>query len=152
MTTPLRHRGPNPPVHMRSEIRGTMMRRILIVDDNPDAIEITRIVLEEKGWDVQIEAYWNVEKALARLREVEDLPSLILLDLNIPGMGGISCLRQIRADQSLQSIPVIMVTASSYDLDEKKAYDSGADLFLYKDFNIDRYAENLDAALKRMMV
>jgi len=128
------------------------MRRILIVDDNPDAIEITRIVLEEKGWDVQIEAYWNVEKALARLREVEDLPSLILLDLNIPGMGGISCLRQIRADQSLQSIPVIMVTASSYDLDEKKAYDAGADLFLYKDFNIDRYAENLDAALKRMMI
>ena len=96
-----------------------MMRKILIVDDNPDDIEITRIVLEEKGWDVQVEAYRNAEKALACLREAEDLPSLVLLDLNIPGMGGIVCLQQIRADRRLKSIPVVMVTASSFDRREE---------------------------------
>ena len=85
------------------------MRKILIVDDNPDDIEITRVVLEEKGWDLQVEAYRQAEQGLARLRESEDLPSLVLLDINIPGMGGIECLRQIRADQRLKSIPVVMV-------------------------------------------
>lgn len=128
------------------------MRRIMVVDDNPDDIEITRIALEEKGWDVQVEACRNAEKALACLRESEDLPSLVLLDINIPGMGGIVCLQQIRADRRLKSIPVVMVTASSFEGDEKRAYEAGADFFLFKDFDIDRYVENLDAALKRMMV
>ena len=127
------------------------MQRILIVDDNPDDIELTRVALEERGWNVQVEACKNCEKALDGLREGKDLPALILLDLNIPGMGGIECLRQIRADQSLQSIPVIMVTMSSFGPDEKKAYDAGADLFLYKEIDIDRYSENLDTALKRVL-
>ncbi|MCE5265860.1 MAG: response regulator [Deltaproteobacteria bacterium] len=80
-----------------------------------------------------------------------DLPSLALLDLNIPVMGGIACLRQIRADRGLQSLPVIMVTMSSFDLDEKKAYEAGANLFLYKDIDLDRFSDNLDAALKRLL-
>ncbi len=128
------------------------MRKILVVDDNPDDIEITRVVLEERGWDVQVEACGNADKALGLLRKEEDLPSLILLDLNIPGMGGIACLQEIRADQSLHSIPVIMVTSSSFETDEKKAYDAGADFFLYKHLDIDRYGEYLDTALKRLMV
>ncbi|MDA8124624.1 MAG: response regulator [Deltaproteobacteria bacterium] len=128
------------------------MRRILVVDDNPDDIEITRIALEEKGWDVQVEAYRQAEQALAGLRESEDSPALVLLDLNIPGMGGIECLRQIRADRRLQSVPVVMVTASSFEADEKRAYEAGANFFLFKDFDIDRYVENLDAVLKRTMV
>ena len=128
------------------------MRKILIVDDNPDDIEITRVVLEERGWDVQVEAYRHAEEALACLREAEDLPSLVLLDINIPGMGGMACLQQIRADRRLKSIPVVMVTASSFEADEKKAYEAGANFFLYKELDIDRYGENVDAALKRMMV
>jgi two-component system response regulator len=128
------------------------MRKILIVDDNPDDIEITKIVLEESGWELHVEACPSAEKALACLREPKDLPCSILLDLNIPGMGGIECLRRIRADESLKSIPVIIVTASSFDQDQKKAYDAGANFFLYKELDIDRYGENLYAALKRMMV
>ncbi|MCK9392930.1 MAG: response regulator [Syntrophales bacterium] len=128
------------------------MRKILIVDDNPDDIEITKIALEESGWDLHVEACPSAEQALACLREPGDLPCSIFLDLNIPGMGGIECLRRIRADESLKSIPVIMVTASSFDQDREKAYDAGANFFLYKELDIDRFAENLDAALKRTMV
>jgi two-component system response regulator len=127
------------------------MRKILIVDDNPDDIEITKIVLEEKGWDIQVDAYGNVETALAYLREAENLPSLVFIDVNVPVMGGIMCLRQIRADQRLKSLPVVMVTASSFEADEKRAYEAGADYFLFKEFDIDRYGENLDAALKYTM-
>ena len=127
------------------------MRRILIVDDNPDDIEITRVALEEKGWDVEVEAHRRAEKALESLRKAEELPSLIFLDINIPGMGGIACLRQIRADERLKLIPVIMVTTSSFAADEKRANEAGADFFLFKEFDIDRFGENLDAALKRML-
>lgn len=128
------------------------MRKMMIVDDNPDDTEITRFVLEEKRWDVRVEAYRKAEHALDRLREGGDLPSLILLDINIPGMGGIECLREIRADRSLKSIPVIMITTSSFEADEKRAYEAGADYFLFKELDIDRYGENLDAALKRTML
>jgi CheY-like chemotaxis protein len=127
------------------------MRKLLIIDDNPSDIDITRMVLEERGWDLTVEAFKNAEKALASLREGTDLPSLILLDLNIPGMSGIAFLRQIRADERLHAIPLIMATASSFDRDEQEAYEAGADLFLYKELDIDRYSENLDAALKRLM-
>jgi CheY-like chemotaxis protein len=128
------------------------VNKLLIIDDNPDDIEITRIALGERGRDIQVEAYRSAQTALAVLREARDLPDLVLLDLNIPGMGGIECLRQIRADSRLQSLPVIMVTSSSYDADQKKAYDAGADFFLFKDFDMDRYGESLDAALKRLIM
>lgn len=127
------------------------MHRILIVDDNPCDVEITGAAMAEKGWDVQVEAHANAESALESLKRGRDLPSLVLLDLNIPIMGGITCLRQIRADRNLQSLPVIMVTMSSFDLDEKKAYEAGANLFLYKDIDIDRFSDSLDAALKRLL-
>jgi len=128
------------------------MRKILIVDDNLDDIEITKVALEEKGWTVEVETCRYAEKAIGCLRETADLPSWVLLDINLPGMGGLDCLRQIRADGRLKSIPVIMVTSSSYETDKKRAHDAGADLLLYKDLDFDRYAENLDTALKRMMV
>jgi len=127
------------------------MRKILIIDDNRDDIEITKIVLEESGWDIQVEACASAEKALACLREPGDLPCSILLDLNIPGMGGIECLRRIRADESLRSIPVIIVTASAFEEDQKKAYAAGANFFLYKELDIDRYGEKMDTVLKGIL-
>ena len=127
------------------------MQKILIVDDNSDDIEIARVALAEKGWDLEVEACRQAEKALEFLRKAEELPSLLLLDINIPGMGGIACLREIRADERLRPIPVIMVTASSFEADEKRAYEAGADFFLFKEFDMDRFGEKLDAALKRLM-
>ena len=127
------------------------IRKILIVDDNPDDIELTKIVLEENGWDIQVVSCPSAEKALSCLREPGDLPCSILLDLNIPGMGGIECLRQIRADESLKAIPVIMVTASAFEQDQKKAYDAGANFFLYKELDIDSYSQKMHIALKGIL-
>ncbi len=129
------------------------MRKLIIVDDNPDDIEITRMVLEEKGWvDVQVDAYKQSEKALISLQETKDLPVLILLDMNIPGMGGITFLKRIRTDPRLRSIPVIVATSSSFAMDEKLALDTGADFFLYKDLDMDRFGGKLDAIMKRIMM
>ncbi|MDQ5987405.1 MAG: Transcriptional regulatory protein KdpE [Syntrophus sp. SKADARSKE-3] len=129
-----------------------MTRKILIVDDNPDDIEITKVALEEKAWDVEVETYTRAEVALDRLQETADLPSWILLDINLPDMSGLNCVRQIRANERLISVPIIITTNSSYSTDKKKACDAGADLFLFKDLDFDKYAESLDTALKRFMV
>lgn len=126
-------------------------RSILIVDDNPDDIEITKIVLTEIGRKEKLEAVRSGEAALNRLRSEDDLPALILLDLKTPGMGGIDTLRQIRMDERWKHIPVIIVTASSYGSDEKDAYDAGADGFLPKAFDMDEFGRNLDALLARVL-
>ena len=83
---------------------------ILIVDDNPDDVEITRAVIAELGRLEKVEAASRGELALKILRLGECQPSLILLDLKMPGMSGIDTLREIRADDKLQRMP--MTTAA----------------------------------------
>ncbi len=125
-----------------------MKKTILIVDDSPDDIEITRIALEETEHEVKLDAALHGKAALEYLHTVHDLPVLILLDLKMPRMSGIDTLRQIRADERLKNIPVIIATSSSLDADEKAAYDAGANSFLHKDFSIDQFTSNLDNLLK----
>jgi two-component system, response regulator len=124
---------------------------ILIIDDNPDDIEIARIVMEEIGRKEHVEAATDGEKALAFLRTAANLPALILLDLKMPGMNGFECLREIRADDRLQPIPVIVVTSSSLDSDMQEAYRAGADSFLYKEIDIDRFSASLNDVLQQYL-
>jgi len=124
-----------------------MTDSILIVDDNPDDIEITRIALEEIGRKEKVEAAFNGEQALRRLREGRDLPGLILLDLKMPGMSGFDCLREIRADERLRPIPVVVVTSSSLESDRREAHAAGANGFLYKEIDIDRFGASLKAVI-----
>jgi CheY-like chemotaxis protein len=125
------------------------MDKILIVDDNPNDVEITRIALAEKGWELKVEAAKRCDIALEGLRKGDELPFLIILDLKIPGMSGIDCLKAIRGDERLQYIPVAVVTSSSHPADEKNAYDAGANDFLYKAFDIDKYSDDLHTLIKR---
>jgi CheY-like chemotaxis protein len=120
---------------------------IMIIDDNRDDIEITRVVLEEIGRKEKVEAALNGEQALRRLRESKNLPGLILLDLKMPGMGGIACLRQIRADERLRPIPVIVITSSSLPSDRQEANAAGVNGFLHKDIDIDHFGASLKAAI-----
>ncbi len=130
-----------------------MTDTILIVDDNPDDIEITKIALEEMGRDVKLDAALRGKDALEYLRNGNGhgLPAVILLDLKMPGMSGIDTLRQIRADERLKHIPVIIVTSSSLEADEKEAYEAGADSFLHKAFSIDQFSGNLDSLLQSFL-
>ena len=124
---------------------------ILIVDDNPDDIEITRIALAEVGRREKLEAAMRGNLAMDRLCSGGELPALILLDLKMPGMSGIDTLRKIRADERLKHIPVIVVTSSSLGSDEKEAYEAGADSFLHKAFDIDQFGNNLNYLLERYL-
>jgi len=126
-----------------------MTQTVMVVDDDTDDIEITRRALEKNGHGVTFTAAPSGEAALALLRSSAVLPSLILLDLKMPGMSGIDVLRLIRSDERLKRVPVVVVTNSTLDSDRNAALDAGADGFLHKDFDLDRFGSDIQAQLER---
>jgi len=102
--------------------------RILAVDDVPANLEIVRMRLEAHGYEVVTAA--DGEEALARAREVG--PDLVLLDIMMPKLDGISALKQLKQDTSLGFVPVILLTAKSDTADVVAGLDSGGDDYLTK--------------------
>jgi len=124
---------------------------ILIIDDNLDDVEITKRTLARMDRELKVETALRGETALELLRREEALPALILLDLKMPGMSGFDTLRKIRADERMKHIPVIIVTSSSLEADEKAGYEAGADAFLHKAFDIDRFERDIKSVLDRWL-
>lgn len=104
------------------------MSRILVVDDNPVSRELMREVLEAPGREI-LEASNGVEAmACARLY----VPDLVLLDIQMPLMDGLSVLRAMRQDPSLASMRVLAVTAFAMTGDRQRALDVGFDDYITK--------------------
>jgi adenylate cyclase len=103
---------------------------ILAVDDTAENLEILSVRLEANGYEVQTAA--DGEEGLARARELE--PDLILLDIMMPKLDGISVVRELKRDAKLRSIPVILVTAKSDTRDIVEGLDAGGDDYLTKPF------------------
>lgn len=104
--------------------------RILAVDDTPENLEILRMRLEANGYEVATAA--DGEEGLAKARELA--PDLILLDIMMPKLDGISVVRMLKQDTSLQAIPVILVTAKADTRDVVEGLDAGGDDYLTKPF------------------
>jgi two-component system response regulator len=132
-------------------MKTTTAHKILIVDDNPDDIEITKIILRRMGHALKVEEAPSGEAALKRLMDGKDLPSIILLDIKMPGMNGIETLRLIRADENLKNIYVIVLTNSSLESDRRAALEAGTDSFLHKSFNMERFGKDLMSILERWL-
>jgi len=126
-----------------------MMQTVMIVDDDQDEIELLRRVLKKAGRVKNITTAQEGEAALELLRTRKVAPSLILLDLKMPGMGGIETVRQLRADACLKDIPVVIVTNSSLESDKQAAYDAGADAFLHKAFNMEQFGKDIKLLIDR---
>jgi two-component system, OmpR family, response regulator VicR len=89
-------------------------RRVLCIEDEPEMIDLIRLILERKGFEV-IGAVGGEEGLSAIKREK---PDLILLDLMMPDVDGWEVYRQMKADDSLEKIPVIVVTAKAQSIDK----------------------------------
>ncbi len=124
---------------------------VLIIDDSQDDILITERVFSKIRPDIRTEFALSGEAGLARLRHGDGLPSLILLDLKMPGIGGFDTLRQIRADERLKDIPVVVLTSSSLESDVKESFAAGADFFLNKAFDIDQFSRDIEQVLDRWL-
>ncbi len=116
-----------------------MERKVLIIDDNDDDILMTKSILSKIGLGITIEVASSGEEGLAHVRKGTVLPTLILLDVKMPGMSGIDVLRKIRSDKRLASIPVVIVTHSILESDFVASYKSGASSILLKTADIDKF-------------
>jgi len=128
-----------------------MKKSILIVDDNEDDIMFMKYALAKSGRQVQIMTALNGETALDLLLSGQNMPALILLDLKMPGIGGMETLREIRADARLNAIPVVIVTSSSLKADEDNARAVGADFYLQKALGLHQFTEDIKSVLGRWL-
>jgi len=107
--------------------------RILIVDDNPINLKLARVVLASEGY--LVETANDAEEALTRLEQLE--PALILMDLQLPGMDGLTLVRKLRDDAHWNSTWIVALTAYAMKGDEEKALAAGCDGYVTKPFGPD---------------
>ncbi|HSI13190.1 MAG TPA: response regulator [Chthoniobacter sp.] len=113
---------------------------ILLVEDNPDDLELTLRALEKASIVNRIEVARDGEEALDFIfctgpqahRKIEDTPKVILLDLKLPKMDGLEVLRRIKADPRTQMIPVVMLTSSREQQDLVESYRLGVNSYIVK--------------------
>jgi len=116
---------------------------ILVVDDEPNIVELTRLYLERDGFRVV-----GVGDGLAALESVERLrPALMILDIMLPNLDGLEICKKLRAQDN--SIPILMLTARDDDIDKILGLELGADDYLTKPFNPRELVARVKAILRR---
>lgn len=130
-----------------------MRELVLLVEDDPDDLELTVAAFEREGFEPELEVVRDGEEALRRLRGAKPRPALILLDLNIPKLSGLEVLERLRQDAELSATPVVVLSSSDDVREKKKAAELGALAFLRKPFGFAEFrliVEELNAILKRL--
>ncbi len=122
-----------------------MGERILIVDDEPDLLELLRINLREAGYEVETAA--RGREALESVRRSP--PDLVVLDLMLPDVEGTEICRQLRQDTELAALPIIMLTAKADEVDRVVGLELGADDYVTKPFNPRELILRVRAVLRR---
>jgi CheY-like chemotaxis protein len=110
---------------------------IFLVEDNEEHIVMMRESFAGEPRARVVAVARDGEEALAHLREARELPSVVLLDINMPRMDGFEVLEELKADPRLRHIPVVMLTTSRCDEDVVRSYQSGAAAFITKPVDFD---------------
>jgi DNA-binding response OmpR family regulator len=120
------------------------MRRILLVEDDPDIAKLIRVNLEGEGYTIRHESNGRAALEVAQEREFE----CIILDLMLPGMDGLEFCKRFRRDDPVT--PIIMLTAKSEELDRVLGLEIGADDYLTKPFSVRELIARIKAIHRRM--
>jgi DNA-binding response OmpR family regulator len=121
-----------------------MRKKLLVVDDDPDQLELARWCLKQAGFAVGTAI--NGADALAKTRS--DPPDLIVLDLMLPELNGFDICRTLRKDPATAAIPVIMLTGMRSELSRLAGLESGVNLFLTKPYSPDELVSKVKEMLK----
>jgi CheY-like chemotaxis protein len=118
---------------------------ILIVDDNAQNLKLARVILTREGYDVRTAI--DAEEALRMLETF--LPSLILMDLQLPQMDGLELTRRLKADPVRRHITIIALTAYAMKGDHERALAAGCDDYMSKPIDTDALASLVASHLRR---
>jgi two-component system response regulator len=118
---------------------------ILLVEDRPDDVLLTRRAFTKAGFDNELVMLADGEACVAALFPEDDgpplAPALVLLDINLPKIGGLEVLRRIRADDRTRHLPVVILTTSTERRDIVDGYRLGANSFVRKPVSYAEFAE-----------
>jgi DNA-binding response OmpR family regulator len=120
--------------------------RILVVDDEPDLVELVQHHLQKEHYEVVTAP--DGDKALAEARR--KLPDLVILDLMLPGIDGLEVCRRMRADPRTMHIPIVMLTAKGEEADAVIGLGQGADDYIRKPFGIKELLARVAARLRNV--
>jgi DNA-binding response OmpR family regulator len=124
-----------------------MPRSALIIEDDADIAESVRYNLEGAGFKALIAA--TGESGLSMALDSTDPPSVILLDLMLPGMNGVEICRRLRKEKQTRRTPIIMLTAKAAEADRVAGLDVGADDYIAKPFSVKELLARVRAVLRR---
>ena len=129
------------------------LKRILLAEDNPRDVELTLEALQDDHLVNDVVVVRNGEEALDYLYRrgsfsdrPEGQPAVVLLDLKMPKVDGIEVLRQIKSDETLKVIPIVVLTSSREESDLVKSYELGANAYVVKPIDF----QQLVAAIKQL--
>ncbi|MCW5316039.1 response regulator [Nostoc sp. KVJ3] len=129
-----------------SNITAIMPIEVLLVEDNPGDAQLTRIALEDSKISIHLNVVEDGVEAMAFLRK-EGIyvnvahPDIVLLDFNLPRKDGREVLAEIKADEKLKRIPVVVLTTSQAEEDILKAYNLSANCYITKPVDFDQFVK-----------
>jgi DNA-binding response OmpR family regulator len=128
--------------------RGACLKRVLIIEDDRDIVELVRYNLSQEGFDLS-----SASDGIAGLTQVrKSQPDLLLLDLMLPKMPGLEVCREIRRDPALNRLPILMLTARGEEADRVVGLEMGADDYVTKPFSPRELVARVKALLRRTTV
>ncbi|HLO88322.1 MAG TPA: response regulator [Nostocaceae cyanobacterium] len=127
-------------------LREIMPIEVLLVEDNPGDVELTRIALEDSKISINLNVVEDGVEAIAYLRKQDQYaqvphPDIVLLDLNLPKKDGREVLAEIKADAELKRIPVVVLTTSQAQEDIMEAYTLAANCYITKPVDFDQFVK-----------
>src|ERR1700722_14365567 len=125
--------------------RGQTKRRVLIVDDERDIVDLVRYNLNKNGYEALVACDGQQALEIAKTQ----LPDLIVLDLMLPGLHGTEVARKLKADPRTSNIPIVMLTAKGEETDVVVGLTLGADDYVTKPFSIKILLARLATVLRR---
>lgn len=124
-----------------------MLKCALIIEDDPDIAETVRYNLAAEGFETRVAL--TGEEGLSLALDSQKPPTLIILDLMLPGMNGLDLCRRLRREDATRRTPIIMLTAKASEADRVAGLDMGADDYLAKPFSVRELLARVRAVLRR---
>lgn len=122
-------------------------RKILVVEDNDMNMQLVEYLLEEGGYDI-VKAT-SGEEALAITRDDgADAPDLILMDIHLPGMDGLSVVREMKTNTRTQRVPILALTAHAMRGDKDRFLEAGCDGYISKPIDVKTFLSSIEQYLK----
>ncbi|HEY2321661.1 MAG TPA: response regulator [Thermoanaerobaculia bacterium] len=121
-------------------------RTVLVVEDNDMNMQLVEYLLEEGGYAI-VKAT-SGEEALALTRSETQRPDLILMDIHLPGMDGLSVVREMKSDDRTNRIPILALTAHAMRGDKDRFLDAGCDGYISKPIDVKTFLTSIESYMR----